>query len=74
MFKCLCCVRLVAQLCLTLCNPMDYSPQVLYMEFSPQEYCSGLPFPSPWDQSYQNVMCFNKMVYVPNSAKFTGVQ
>ena len=39
---------LVAQLCLTLCNPMDCSPPG-----SPahgilrQEYWSGLPFPSP---------------------------
>ena len=26
---------------------MDYSP--LSMGFSRQEYCSGFPFPSPWD-------------------------
>ena len=30
----------VSQLCLTLCDPM---------EFSRQEYWSGLPFPSPGD-------------------------
>ena len=30
--------RLIAQLCLTLCNPMDYSPPgSLAMEFSRQE-------------------------------------
>ena len=41
---------LVAQLCLTLCDPMDYSPQApLSMGFSRQEYWSGLPFPSPGD-------------------------
>ena len=34
----------VAQLCLTLCNPMDLS-----MEFSRPEYWSGQPFPSPVD-------------------------
>ena len=39
----------VSQLCLTLCNPMDY---IAYqappsMGFSRQEYCSGLSFPSP---------------------------
>ena len=29
---------------------MDGSPQApLFMEFSRQEYCSGLPFPSPGD-------------------------
>ena len=41
----------VAQSCVTLYNPMDY---IAYqappsMEFSRQEYCSGLPFPSPGD-------------------------
>ena len=39
---------LVAQLCPTLCNPMDCSLLVpLSMDFSRQEYWSGLPFPSP---------------------------
>ena len=38
---------LVTQLCLTLCDPMDCSPQVpLSIEFSRQENWSGLPFPS----------------------------
>ena len=32
-----------------LCNPIDYSPP-LSMEFSRQEYWSGLPFPSLGDQ------------------------
>ena len=36
---------IVAQLCLTLCNLMDY------MEFSRPEYWSGQPFPSPGDFS-----------------------
>ena len=41
---------LVAQSCLTVCDPMDCSPQApLFMEFSRQEYWSGLPFPSPED-------------------------
>ena len=40
---------LVAQLSV-LCNPMDCSlPGSVSMEFSRQEYCSGLPFPSPED-------------------------
>ena len=44
----LCC----AQSCLTLCNPMDCSLQAPYsMEFSRQEYWSGLPYPSPGDLS-----------------------
>ena len=42
----------VAQSCPTLCDPMDCSllapPS---MEFSRQEYWSGLPFPSPGDLS-----------------------
>ena len=41
---------LVIQLCLTLCDPMDYIPPgSLSMEFSKEEYWSGLPFPSPGD-------------------------
>ena len=37
---------LVAQSCLILCDPMDYSPPgPLSMEFSRQEYWSGLPYP-----------------------------
>ena len=37
----------VAQLCLTLCNPVDQASPSL--GFSRQEYWSGLPFPSPGD-------------------------
>ena len=42
---------LVAQLCLTLCDPMDCIAHQapLSMEFSRQEYWSGLPCPSPGD-------------------------
>ena len=43
---------LVAQLCLTLCDPSGLSvarQAPLPMEFSRQEYWSGLPFPSPGD-------------------------
>ena len=39
---------LVAQSCLTLCDPLDCSlPGSSSMAFSRQEYWSGLPFPSP---------------------------
>ena len=38
---------LVAQSCPTFCDPTDEAP--LSMGFSRQEYCSGLPFPSPGD-------------------------
>ena len=46
-----CCVHvLVAQLCPTLCDPWTVAHQApLSMEFSRQEYWSGLPFPSPGD-------------------------
>ena len=42
----------VAQLCLTLSEPMDYSDPMAYqaplsMGFSRQEYWSGVPLPSP---------------------------
>ena len=37
----------MSQLCLNLCNPMD--EVLLFIEFSRQEYWSGLPFPSPGD-------------------------
>ena len=41
---------LVAQLCLTLCDPQTVACQgPLSMGFSRQEYWSGLPFPSPGD-------------------------
>ena len=43
---------LVTQLCLTLCTPWTAVHQApLSMEFSRQEYWSGLPFPSPGDLS-----------------------
>ena len=39
------------QLCLTLCNPLDYIAHQgpLSVEFSRQDYNSGLPFPPPGD-------------------------
>ena len=42
---------LVTQSCPALCNSMNYIPcqTPLSMEFSRQEYWSGLPFPSPGD-------------------------
>ena len=41
----------IDQSCLTLCHPMDGSLHQAppSMEFSRQEYWSGLPFPSPGD-------------------------
>ena len=45
-----CVCVLVAQLCPTLCESMDFAHQSsLSMEFSRQEYWSGLSFPSLGD-------------------------
>ena len=41
---------MLLQSCLTLCDPMDCSPQSpLSMGFSRQKYWSGLPCPAPGD-------------------------
>ena len=50
---CVCvCVCACALSCVQLCNPMDCSRQApLSMEFSRQEYWSGLPFPTHGDLS-----------------------
>ena len=50
----LCVCVLVTQLCRTVYNPM-YCRAPLSMEFSRQEYWSGLPFPSPGDLSYPGI-------------------
>ena len=42
------CVCVCTQSCLTVCDPMDCQAP-LSMEFSRQEYWSGLPFPSARD-------------------------
>ena len=40
----------IAQSCLTLCGPWTTALQApLSLEFSMQEYWSGLPFPTPGD-------------------------
>ena len=47
---CVCVCVLVAQFCATLWAPWTVAHQApLSMEFSRQEYWSGLPFPSPGD-------------------------
>ena len=38
-----------SQSCLTLCDLMDFSPPGSSVEYSSQEYWSGLPFPPPGD-------------------------
>ena len=47
---------LITQLCLTPCDPVDYSlPGFSVMEFSRQEYWRGLPFPSPGDLPHPGI-------------------
>ena len=50
------CVCSVAQLCLPLWGPMDCNlPGPLFMEFSRQEYWSGLIFPTPGNLPEQGI-------------------
>ena len=50
MAVCVCVCVCVAELCPTLCDPMDCSQQApLPLGFFWQEYWTGLPFPSPGD-------------------------
>ena len=52
MCVCVCvCVCLVAQLCLTLCDPMELQPTRLLCPWglSRQNYWNGLPCPPPGD-------------------------
>ena len=56
LYSCVCCAVLcvVAQLCLTLCTPMDCCPpgssgSLGCLEHPRQEYWSGLPCPPPGD-------------------------
>ena len=47
---------LAAQSCLSLCDPMDYSPpEDRGQGFFRQEYWSGLPYPSPGDLPNQGI-------------------
>ena len=59
---------LATQLCLTLCEAMDYSPRQapLSMEFSRQEYWSGLPFLPPGNlptQGLNPLLYFRQILY-----------
>ena len=57
---------LLAQSCLTLCNPMDCTAcqASLSMEFSRQEYWSVLPFPSPGDLSDPGIKLISSALQV----------
>ena len=72
---------LVAQLCPTLCNPMDYSPPgSSSMGASRQKYWCELPFPSPGDISDPRIEPRSPALHVNNlyqrsyvGSKNTGV-
>ena len=58
------CARMLS--CVQICNSMDYStPGLLFMEFSRQEYWSGLQFCSPEDlprpRDWTRVSCIPKL-------------
>ena len=61
---CVCvCVCARAQLCLTLCDPMDVAHLApLSMGFSRQEYWSGLPFPSPGSLPVSSISCIGRWI------------
>ena len=50
-------VYMSTQSCPTLCNPMHCvaCQAPLFMEFSRQEYWSGLPFPTPGDLPHPGI-------------------
>ena len=61
------------QSCLTLCDSMDCSPQApLSMEFSRQEYWSGLPFPSLEDLPDPGIELMSLMSFALASEFFTS--
>ena len=56
------------QSCLTLCNPMDYSPPgASLLGILQQEYWSGLPFPSPGELLNPGIklhlLCLLRLLY-----------
>ena len=54
------CESEVAQSCLTLSDPMDYSPPgPQSMGFSRQEYWSGVPLPSPLTAARHIIFTWN---------------
>ena len=54
-----------AQSCLTLRDPMNYSPPGSSMEFPRQDYWSGLPLPSPAKCRVRtNNLNTNKIFYI----------
>ena len=59
----MCVYVLGTQSCLTLCDPIDCSPQTLSMGLSRQEYKSELPFPSPGDLPDPGLLHYRQILY-----------
>ena len=62
---CVVCVCVCAKLCPTLCDPMHQAP--LSMEFSRQEYWSGLPFlysrGYSWPKDQTCISCIDRKIF-----------
>ena len=54
----------VTQLCLTLCDPMDYRLPGFSVHGIFQEHWSGLPFPSPGDLPDPGIECRSSTLQV----------
>ena len=58
----------VTQLCLTLCNPMDYSPLGSSVHGIPrQAYCNGQPLPTPGDLPHPNLCLLHALHWQADS-------
>ena len=61
-YICTVCSNRLLQSCLTLCDPIDCSPQApSFMGFSRQEYWSGLPSTPPGDLPDRDQTCVSKI-------------
>ena len=58
----MCPVCLIAQSCLTLCDPRDCGPMCLW-GFSRQEHWSGLPWPPPGDLPKPGLLHCRQILY-----------
>ena len=66
---CTVCFCLFTKLCLTLATPWIVACQAsLSMGFPRQEYCNGLPFPSPWDLPNPGTEPAFPALYVPGGS------
>ena len=69
------CKKYRAQLYLALCDPMDYIAHQapLSVEFSRQEYWSGLPFPPPGDLPNPGIKLWSPALQAESPGKPTNI-